>query len=341
MYKRLLSLMTLVIVLMLISDVALATAPFYEGKVMQIVVGAPAGGGFDAYARLVARHMAKYIPGHPTIIVVNMPGAGFRIAANHLYRVAKPDGLAMGHIHAGIFWAQLFGDAGVEFDAPKYEYVGAATKEENVVVLTKASGITNMDKWMNSKTPVKFAADPGYSSLAIVPRILRAALGLPIRVISGYKGGPDIRLAMEGGEVDGFSLPWDSVKIQYRKALETGDVVVLLQIVPKPFPDLPNVPLAIDFAKTDEARQLIEVGIHSPSIYGRPFVLPPGTPRAQVQILQTAFQETLKDKDFLAEGQKARMRIAPVSGEDLIKHITGFFKMEPTLVTKLKDSLTK
>ena len=131
------------------------------------------------------------------------------------------------------------------------------------------------------------------------------------------------------------------MRATWRKALETGDVIVVLQAVPKPFPDLPRVPLAVSFAKTDEARQLIEMGIHSPSIFARPFVLPPGTPKQQVQILSKALQETLKDKEFLAEMEKAKLDLNPVTGDELEKVVNGIFKIDPGLTIKMKEILFK
>jgi hypothetical protein len=170
---------------------------------------------------------------------------------------------------------------------------------------------------------------------------VKAALGLPIQLVSGYKGTADIRLACESGELAGTTWGWDSMRSTWRKALDTGDVVVVLQAVPKPFSDLPKVPLAISFAKTEEARQLVEVGIHSPSVFARPFVLPPGTPKDRVQILRTALVETMKDKDLLAEMDKAKLDLNPVTGDELEKAATSIFKLDAATVAKLNDILFK
>ena len=342
MYRRFLSLLTALVGLTVIASAPAEAQSFYEGKTLRIVVGFAAGGGFDTYARVISRHMGRHIPGNPTIIVDNMPGAGSLISANHLYKVAKPDGLTMGHFIGGQFLGQVLGQAGIEFDARKFEFVGAAVKEDVVCALTKASGITSLDKWMASKTPVKLGGvAPGAFSPDNSVRILRAALGLPVQVVSGYKGTADIRLAADGGELAGSCWSWDSIKSTWRKALDAGNVVVVLQAVPKGFPDLPGVPLAMELAKTDEARQLIQVGIHDGSAYARPFVLPPGTPKDRVQIIRKAFQETLKDKAFLAEAEKARLSIDPATGEELEKMIARLFTLEPALLAKLKDILYK
>jgi tripartite-type tricarboxylate transporter receptor subunit TctC len=326
----------------LTAGVAWAAPAFYEGKTIRIIVGYSAGGGYDTYARVFSRHMPKHIPGNPAIIVENMTGAGSLISANYLYKVAKPDGLTIGHFNGGLFFNQVLQEPGIEFDARKYVFIGAAVKEECPFAFSKKSGITSMEKWMNAKTPVKMGGvTPGAYAPDNVIRILKAALGLPIQLVSGYKGTADVRLAVESGELAGTSWGWASMRSTWRKALETGDVVVVLQGVPTPFPDLPKVPLAISYAKTAEARHLIEVGIHSPSIFARPFVLPPGTPRDQAQILIKAFNETLKDKEFLAEAEKAKLDIEPVSVPELEKAVNAIFKLEPAMVVKLKEILFK
>jgi tripartite-type tricarboxylate transporter receptor subunit TctC len=325
----------------LTAGVALAAPSYYEGKTIRIIVGYSAGGGFDSYARVIARHMAKHIPGNPTIIVENMTGAGSLISANYLYKVAKPDGLTIGHFEGGLFFRQVLQEPGVEFDARKYVYLGSAIREECAYAFSKKSGITSMEKLINAKTPVKMGglAPGAYADNCI--RILKAALKLPIQLIEGYKGTADIRLAVESGELAGSSWAWASMRSAWRKALETGDVVVVLQGVPEPFPDLPKVPLAISYAKTPEARQLIEVGIHGSSIFNRPFALPPGTPKEQTLILTKAFNDTLKDKEFLADAEKAKLDIEPVSVSELEKSIDALFKLDTAMVVKLKEILFK
>jgi tripartite-type tricarboxylate transporter receptor subunit TctC len=342
MYKKLLSFIMVIIGLALIPVIASAATPFYEGKTIRIIVGYSAGGGYDTYARVISRHMGKHIPGNPAMIVENMTGAGSLISANHLYKVAKPDGLTIGHFNGGLFFNQVMEQPGIEFDAKKFEFIGAAVTEDCAFAFTKASGITSVEKWMASKTPVKMGGvGPGAFAPDNVIRIVKAALGLPIQLITGYKGTADIRLACESGELAGTTWGWASMRVTWRKALETGDAVVVLQAVPKPFPDLPKVPLAISLAKTDEARQLIELGIHSPSLFARPFVLPPGTPKDQVRILSKAFQETLKDKEFIAEMEKAKLDLNPVTDKELEKAVYGIFKMDTAMRAKMKDILFK
>jgi tripartite-type tricarboxylate transporter receptor subunit TctC len=342
MYKQFLSLLiAITICLTLTPGILLAVAPYYEGKTIRIIVGFSAGGGFDLYARVIARHMGKHIPGNPTIIVENMTGAGSLISANYVYKVAKPDGLTIGNFNGGLFLNQVMEQPGIEFDARKFEYIGAAVTEECAYAFTKASGITSIEKWMASKTPVKMGGSAPGTAPDNMIRIAKSVLSLPTQIITGYKGTADIRLAAESGEIAGSAWSWYSMRVAWRKALEAGDVVVVMQGAPKPFPDLPNIPLAINLAKADEARQLIEAGIHNPNLFTRALVLPPGTPKERMQILVKAFQETLKDREFLAETEKGKLDLNPVTGEELEKAVAAIFKLDPSLLAKLKDILFK
>ena len=253
--------------------------------------------------------------------------------------MAKPDGLTITHFNGSLLLGQVLGQRGIEFDGPKFGYVGAAVKEDLVCGLAKGSGITSVEKWMASKTPVKLGGTAPGSTPDNAGRILKAALGLPIQVVSGYKGTAEIRLAAESGELAGGCWSWESMRATWRAALTEGNAAVVLQVVPKPFPDLAGVPLAISLAKTDEGRRLIEVGLHNASAYARPFVLPPGTPKERIQLLRTAFQETLKDKAFLAEAEKAKLTLDPVTGEELEKLAADLMTLDPALIGKLKEIL--
>jgi tripartite-type tricarboxylate transporter receptor subunit TctC len=317
-----------------------AQTNFYEGKTIRIVVGFSPGGGYDALARMLSRHMGKYIPGHPTIVVENMTGAGSLLAANHIFRAAKPDGLTFGHFSGGFAFNQVMGQPGIEFDAQKFVYLGAVARDESAIALTKASGITTMEKWQTTKIPVKMGTTgPGAFGTDNVIKVIKAALNLPIQIISGYKGTAEMRIAAESGEIDGTTWGWDTMRGAWQKALEQGTVLIVLQAVPKPFPDLPNVPLAIDLAKSPEARQLIEVGIHYPSKITKTLALPPGTPADRAQLLQKAVQETVRDKEFIAEAEKAKLGLNPVTAEEMKNTVDGIFKLDPLLLGKLKTIL--
>src|SRR5919109_2642245 len=311
---------------------------YYRGKTVRIIVGLSAGGGFDIYARTVARHMGKHVPGNPAFIVDNMPGAGSMIAANHVYKVAKPDGLTLGHFVGSLFMQQLLGRPGVEFEATRFEFVGSPIPEKTACALTKASGITSMANWQGAKSPVKLGGT-GSGPIVDVPKILQVALGLPIQLVVGYKGTADIRLAAEAGELAGACWSWEAIKSTWSKGLDSGEVVIVLQALPKPHPDLPKVPLATNFAKTPEARQLIQIGIHDAADIARPFVMPPGTPKDRVQIMRAAFMSTLKDPAFIAEAEKAKLDIDPITGAELEKIVAGIYKTSPEILAKLKEVL--
>ena len=321
-----------------LSPAGAAGDDFYRGKVIRVIVGFSAGGGFDTYARTVTRYMGKYIPGNPTMVVENMTGAGSLIAANHVFKVARPDGLSIGAFNGNQILGQLVGAQGINFDARKMEWVGAPGYNHDLCVLNRQSGITSGDQWLTVKTPLKLGGSAPGAPTDDGPKILKEAIGLPLRLVSGYKGTADIRIAVESGEVDGLcGFSWASVRATWRKAIESGQVVVVLQSAPKASPDLPKVPVAISFAKTAEARQLIEAGIHTPSSITYTYSLPPGTLKDRVQILRKAFSDTVKDKDFLNDAGKANLEIAPFSGEEVERNIETLFKTPPAVVAKLKE----
>ena len=339
MAKQLPALLAAVIAIACCGAGAAQAQTYYEGKTLRIVVGLAAGGGFDTYARAIGRHLGRHIPGNPAVIVDNMPGAGSILMTNHLYKATKPDGLTIGHFNGAIILGQVLGQQGIEFDARRFEYLGAAVKEDVVCGLTKASGITSIERWQAAKAPVKLGGVAPGATPDNAARILKAALGLPVQVVSGYKGTSAIRLAAESGELAGGCWSWESMSATWRKGLETGDVIPIVQIVPKAFPDLPNVPLAINLAKTDEARKLILIGVQNSSAFARPFALPPGTPKDRVEILHKAFHATLKDSAFLAEAEKAKLSIDPITGGEMNKLVAEVFTLDAATVGKLKEAL--
>jgi tripartite-type tricarboxylate transporter receptor subunit TctC len=314
-------------------------AAFYEGKTIRIVVGFSPGGGFDVYARALTRHLPNHIPGNPAIIVQNMPGAGSLIAANHVYRVAAPDGLTIGHFIGSLFIAQVLERPGIEFDGRKFEYLGAPSRDSPVCVLTRASGITNLNQWKSAAAPVKLGGSSPGNTTDDYPKILKAAFNLPVQVVSGYKGTAEIKLAAENGEVAGGCWTWDSIKALWTKGLQTGEVAVIVQMMPKHHPDLPKVPLAIDSAETQEGRQLIQVGIHDANDITRPLVMPPGTPKELVQTIRKAITSTHSDPAFLEDARKANLTIDPVPGEEVEKKVMTLFSLPPAVKARLKEIL--
>jgi tripartite-type tricarboxylate transporter receptor subunit TctC len=334
--KKWLALLVTSTVYVVSSAAATAQESFYRGKTLRIVVATSAGGGFDAYTRMIARHFGKHVPGNPNILVENMPGAGHRIGANHVYNIARPDGLTLGHFQGGLFLAQAIGEPGIQFDALKYEFIGAPVKDNRACAVTKASGITNMEQWLAAKAPVKLGGIGGGATEEI-PRILRVALGLPIQVVSGYKGTAEVRLAADSGEIAGGCWTWDSIRATWSGAIRSGDAIVVLQILNKAHPELPNVPLAVNYAKTEDARQLIQIGIQDPADYYRPYVAPPGTPKDRVALLRKAFSNTMQDPELLADAAKSKLDIEPVSADELEKTVAGLFKLSPSLLGRLKE----
>jgi tripartite-type tricarboxylate transporter receptor subunit TctC len=312
---------------------------FYTGKTVRIIVGGSAGGGYDTYTRAIARHLGKHIPGNPAFVVENMTGAGSIIAANYVYKVARPDGLTICHFIGGIILQQALGKVGIEFDARKFLYLGAPAQDTTSVGVSKASGVTSMEQWLSAKTPVKFGGIGPGTATDDFPKIIRAVLGLPIQLVTGYKGTADIRLAVSSGEMQGLSNSWESFKSTWVREIESGDIKVILVGIPQRHPELPNVPTVGEFAKTDEAKKLIQVAVYDYSSTARPYVFPPNTPQERVQILRKGLAATLKDPEFLADAQRARLDLNPVSGEDLEKTVARTLALEQPLVEKLKTIL--
>ncbi len=248
----------MLLILLALSFDAFAQDNFYRGKTVRIIVGATAGGGYDTYARTIARHMGKHVAGNPTFIVDNMPGAGFLISANYMYKIAKPDGLTIGHFIGGLFLQQLLGKPGVEFDSRKFEYIGVPAQDNYMLGVHKSTGITSIEQWLSSKTMVKFGGVGAGSATDDIPKVLGPAIGLPFQLVSGYKGTADVRLAFNSGEINGICNSWESFKATWSKELAAGEVVIVLQNIAKPHPDQPKLPLAINFAKTEEGQKLIK-----------------------------------------------------------------------------------
>jgi tripartite-type tricarboxylate transporter receptor subunit TctC len=319
----------------------LSAAPFFQGKTVRITVGASPGGAFDLWARVVARHLGKHIPGNPLVMVENVPGAGHLIMTNQFAKATKADGLTIAHINGGLILAQMLGQPGYDFDPQKFIYIGAANKENDVFFFSKRSGITSADKWLASPVPVKLGGLVPGNSIDNMIRLAKEVLGFPTQIITGYKGTADTLIATDSGELAGGPSSWDTVKANRRKALETGDIVIGLQCVAKPLKELPKVPTMIQFAKTDEQRKLIEIVAHAYNDYSRPFAVPAGTPKDRVETLRKAFQETIKDKEFLAEVDKMQFTLDPTTAEDLTNAVANSTKIDPAMKAKLKEILFK
>ncbi|MBM2806374.1 MAG: tripartite tricarboxylate transporter family receptor [Deltaproteobacteria bacterium] len=310
---------------------------YYRGKTIRLVVGYAPGGGYDFYARTIARHMGKHIPGNPAFIVENMPGAGSLVSANHLYKIARSDGLTIGHFNGNLFLLQAMGQKELDFNSARFEYVGSVAKVEIACGFSKASGIDSADKWLVSKVAPRMGATAPGTGAHDTSRLLNASLGFPLQLVLGYKSTGEMRVAVERGELHGVCTGWESLRSLWKNFLESGELVMVLQALPKPHAELPKVALAISFAKTEEARQLIQIGVHDISAASRPFVLSPGTPKERVQILRKAFTATMNDPGFLTDAEKSNLEISPLTGEELEKTIHGLLKTSPAMLAKLKQ----
>lgn len=330
--------------LLSLSCCLLASSPifaddFYKGKTIRVIVGGSAGGGFDIYTRAMARHMGKHIPGNPSLVVENMTGAGTFIAAKYVHGSAKPDGLSIGMFNGGLILGQVLGMKSIDIDMRELEFLGVPVQDNPVCAVRRESGVTNMDQWFASKTSIKLGGLSPGNSTSDVARILAASLNLPIQLVEGYKGTNEVRLAVDGGELHGGCWAWETLKTAWARALPAGEVNVVLQVSAKKQPDLPSVPLALDLAKTDEARQLLKAGAIDPAAIVRVYVTTPRVPKDRLQILRNAFAKTLVDPDFVAEAKKGNLDINPLTGEEVKKLVDDLFKLPPATKSKLTSVL--
>ena len=316
---------------------AQSPAEFYRNKTVDLYIGYSVGGAYDLYARMLARHMGKHIPGNPNVLPKNMEGAGSLRLANWLYNVAPKDGTAFGIIGRGTGFDPLLGNKAAQFDATKFAWVGSANNEVSICVAWNTSGITKFEDLLTKELVVG-----GTSTSADTdqfPRIVNGVLGTKMKVVTGYPGGNEVGLAMERGEVQGrCGWSWSSVKSTHQKWIDEKKFSILVQLAFDKHPDLPNVPLIIDLAKTDEQRQILRL-IFARQVMGRPFVGPPGIPMDRTEALRNAFMATMKDKDFLADTAKAQMEITPVSGARVQALVQEIYATPPEIAKKATSFL--
>jgi tripartite-type tricarboxylate transporter receptor subunit TctC len=313
---------------------------FYKGKTVRIIVGGSAGGGFDTYTRVMARHMGKHIAGNPAVLVENMTGAGTLIAAKYLHGSAKPDGLAFGIFNGGLILGRVLGMKGIDFDMRELQYIGVPVQDSTVCTLRKESGVSSIDQWYAAKSPIKLGGLGPGNSVSDVPRVLKAALDLPLQIVDGYKGTAEVRMAADAGELHGACWAWESMRVNWANALKAGDAKVVLQVAMKKIPDLPNVPGAMDLAKSDEGRQLLKSGAIDPAAIVRVYATSPRTPKDRVEILRKAFAATLTDPEFVAETKKINLDVNPLSGEEVKRIVDDLFKLPAPMVSKLAAILS-
>jgi tripartite-type tricarboxylate transporter receptor subunit TctC len=314
--------------------IAQSAADFYKSRNVDLYIGYSTGGAYDLYARVIGRHMGAHIPGNPTLVPRNMEGAGSLRLANYLYRVAPQDGSALGTIGRGIAFDPLFIGKGDQFDAQKFTWLGSANNEVSVCVAMKDSGITKFDDLFSKELTVGGTGTSADTDQ--FPRVLNNVLGTHFKIVEGYPGGNDVVLAMERGEVSGrCGWSWSSVKSTHKSWLDDKRMIVLIQLSLNKHPDLPDVPLVMDYAKTDEQRQILKM-VFARNVMGRPFLAPPNLPPDRAVTLRKAFTDTMTDKDFLAEAEKTDLEINPVSGEDVEKLVKDVYATPKDIIEKAK-----
>jgi tripartite-type tricarboxylate transporter receptor subunit TctC len=317
-----------------------AVAAFYKGKQINLIVGSSAGGGYDTYARLLGRHLGKYIPGNPVIVPTNMPGAGSNAAAAHIYAVAPKDGTVIGAVQTAAVLDPLFGDkARMKHDASKFIYLGSATIDYYICVVRADAPVKSFQEALTREVIIG-ASQPGTSTRDF-PALLNNAVGTKFRVVSGYPGTREITLAIEKGEVQGLcGFSWSSLSVQHPDWLQNGFIRVLVQEHDKGHPDVNRmgVPLAVDFAKSPQDRQIMEL-IYSSEIFGRPYILPPGVPADRVAALRKAFMDALHDPELRTEGEKLGLDLDPISGEKLQEIAEKIYATPPEIVERAKQAV--
>ena len=315
---------------------AQSAGDFYKGRDIDLYIGYSTGGAYDLYARLIGRHMGAHIPGNPTLVPKNMEGAGSLRLANYLYRVAPQDGSAFGTLGRGIAFDPLLIGQGDAFDAQKFGWIGSANNEVSVCVALKGSGIAKFEDLFSNELTVGGTGTSADTDQ--FPRVLNSVLGTHFKIVEGYPGGNDVVLAMERGEVKGrCGWSWSSIKSTHKSWIDENKMIVLVQLSLTRHPELPDVPLVSDFAKTDEQRQILKM-VFARQVMGRPYLAPPNLPAERLATLRQAFMETMTDKDFLAEADNIQLEINPVSGADVEKLVKDVYATPPDIIAKAKQA---
>ena len=322
------------VALLIIPVAAQAQTPadFYKGKTVEFYIGYSAGGAYDLYARMISRHMGRHIPGNPQVVVKNMEGAGSQRLANWLYAAAPKDGTVFGATSRAMAFDPLLGSRTAQYDAARFNWIGSANDEVSVCVSWHTSGVTRWEDVLARELAIGSTGtgDDTYQ----FPRFVNNALGSKFKIITGYPGGNDVSFAMERGEVSGrCGWSWSSIKATRMNWFEQKIIHVLMQFSLAKHPDLPNVPLITDLAKDDEQRQVFKL-IFARQVMGRPYVAPPDVPPARVEALRKAFMDTMADKEFLAEAERAKFEITPVSGDKLTALVADIYKFPQAIAEK-------
>ena len=315
-----------------------AAADFYAGKTIDFIIGGDVGGGYDIYARAIARHLARFIPGNPTIVPKNQPGAGSGRAASVLYSVAPKDGSAIGALFPGAIMGPLLDDrAQALYDPTKFRYLGSADNATRVCITHEHSQTKSFEDALK-RTTIMGASAAGGSTRDYV-NMHRKTTGAMFDLVAGYKGTADIFLAMERGEVDGMcGLDWASLKSQRPNWVRDKAVNILLQVNLEPEPELSDlgVPQMWKFIASDDDKKAVELVIGQ-QVFGRPYLAPPGVADEPLAILRAAFTATMADKDFLADAERTRIDVVPTTGEKVQQLVEQLYAAPKATVERAKD----
>lgn len=303
---------------------------FYRGRTIRFIIGYSVGGGYDLYARLLARNMEKHIPGHPKLLPQNMEGAGSLKATNYLYSVAPKDGTTIGIIGRGLAMEPLLGEG--KYDATKFTWIGSIANEISICASWHTSPVKTFDDVLTKTFTV--GGNGSGSDPDIFALLLRNVFGAKIKLVTGYPGGADINLAIERGELEGrCGWSWSTIKSRNASWLEEKQINLLAQFTLEKHQELANVPLIMDFAKTEEQRQILRL-ILARQVMGRPILAPPGVPEERKLALRRAFDATMNDPDFLAEAKKAELEVNPVNGETIDRLLAELYQTPKDIVEK-------
>jgi len=308
-----------------------AVAQFYAGKTVNLVIGYAPGGGYDLYARTLARHIGRHIPGRPAVVVQNMPGAGSLKAANFLYTVAPRDGTTFGGFSRGAYLDPLLGrGAGAQYEAARFGWLGSISSEVGVCAFRSAAGIRS---WADMRTKPFIIGSTGAGADAdVFPTVLRKMFKLPMKVVSGYGSAAEIVVAIKRGEVDGrCGWSWSSLMSWNRDMFEGRQIDVVLQLAARKLDELPDVPSVTDVAEHPDHRSVLAL-IVSRQTMARPYVTPPGVPAARLRALQHAFNATMADPAFLADAKRQDLEVRPVSGAEADALLKDAYATPPELV---------
>jgi len=313
-----------------------SVADFYKGKVVRLVVGIGVGSGYDINARLLARYLPKYISGNPSVIVQNQPGAGSLTMTNQLYAGGPFDGTAIGASFNGLPTTPLLQPVGARFEATKINWVGSTNRETQAMYVWAASPIQSLAD-LTSKEMIVGAQAPG-STQYDYPKLAEKLFGWKFKVITGYEATPKIHLAMERGEVHGTWANWSTLKAIAEPWIKEKKIRILAQWALRKHPEMSDIPLILDQAKTDEQKQALNLALARLE-FGRPFFMPPNVPAERVNAIRRAFDATMKDKEFLAEADKLKIEIDPLTGEQVAALIEQIYKTPADTVARVRDAM--